>query len=417
MESMGEDTERHFECLGMLKNKNMLYRLLLLSFFLTGSSPLSAQTIDYQLYTQGMSHKNTGQHEAAILSFSQFIQQYPSAYPQAYWQRGNLHYRLQQYQKAAADYNSLCLLERDHAEGFFNWGLSLLKLKQFDQAYQKFNQTIQLNPRHARAYNERGMISFHQHKYDAALDDFYKATEIDSTFSRACNNAGAARYYNQNIARPTRKDIRIARDWFSRAIAADSSFVLALRNRATMNILLNNYSAAIEDLQYAASLRPDDPMIFFFFGVAKADQDKFAAAITAFQKALELDPQLTFAYEELGNLYKEQKDFDKAILHYQQAKEVQPSPGSLYLGLMDYRIALVHAQRGLKDQSIDYLRKAYRQKTFRDMRVYRDFLKAKELKSIRSSKALQKLTKSIRKGKKDNHFLQPSLGWFRMRKS
>lgn len=392
------------------------FKIFLLLFLLHFTAISIAQTIDYHWYTQGMGQKNAREYQAAILSFSQFIQQYPSAYPAAYLQRGITNYRLKNYTRAAEDFSNLCLLEPLHAEGHFNWGLSLLRLNQRELAEQKFNKAIQLDPQHDRAYNERGMIYFQQYRYDEALNDFFKATQINPLFSQACNNAGAARYYNQNIAQPSKKDLKIARDWFGKALAADSSFVLAFRNRATMNIFLQAYPDAIKDLKKAIQLKADDPMIFFYLGVAYADQGQTVSAIQAFEQALHYDTQLSFAFEELGNLYKQQKDYDLAIQHYRKAQKVNPLPSTLYLGLMDYRIALAYAEKESKSQMLEYLKKANKQKIFRDMRVYRDFLKAKELKKFRSDKALIRFTKGVRKGKKDNHFLQPGLGWFRMRK-
>ena len=230
------------------------------------------------------------------------------------------------------------------------------------------------------------------------------------------NNTGTARYFNQDIAKPNRKDLEIAHQWFSKAIEQDRTLGLAYRNRAAMNIFLRRYEDALIDLNHAAQIAPKDGMIYFYYGVVFADQNEIEKAISNFTAALKYNPQLSFAFEEMGNLFKHKEEANKAIQHYSLAKSARPNTAPLYIGLMDYRIALVYAEMGQRNQMYRTLKKACKQKVFNDMRVYQDFLKANEFKKFRKEKAFHRFTRSIRKGKKDNKFLRPELAWFRMRK-
>jgi len=61
------------------------------------------------------------------------------------------------------------------------------------------------------------------------------------------------------------------------------------------------------------------------------------------------------------------------------------------------------------------LEKAKAKGAFKDQQLYRDFQQAKEFKPFRLEKRFQGFQKSLLKIKKDNKFLNPDLGWFRMR--
>jgi len=375
-----------------------------------------AQSIDYEYYNRGLSQRKVGEYQQARQSFDQFIQQYPTQEPRAYFHRGYTFYFLKNYQAAIDDFKVLYRLDPNNVDGPYALGKTFYQLKQYAESIHYFSLAIQVDPSCAAAYNDRGMVRCLQQNYDPALEDFYKATAIDTSFAMAYNNTGTARYFNQDIAKPNRKDLQIAHQWFTKAIEQDRTLALAYRNRATMNIFLKRPEAALMDLNQASRIEPENGMVHFYFGVVYADQNKNEKAIKSFTKALELNPHLTFAYEEMGNLYKTQKQGTQAIKQYQLAQVARPNTGKLYQGLMAYRIALVYAEMGKKDQMFQALKRGRKAKVFNDMRVYRDFLKAKEFKKFRHKRAFQRFTRSIRKGEKDNKFLHPELAWFRMRK-
>lgn len=389
---------------------------LFITFCCSCSLTLFAQEIDLHWFNQGVEQNNRGEDDRALLSFNRFLTTYPQVYPQAYFHRGYLYFHQKNYTAAIADFKTLHQLEQKNKEATYALGRSFVRTFHFQKAIDYFSETIQLSPNFAAAYNDRGMAFCQLRVFDQALEDFYRATSLDTNFAMAYNNTGVARYFSQDIAKPSQKDLITARDWFSQAIEQDPTLALAYRNRAAMNIFLKNQRAAVNDLKKAKKLAPDDAMVFFYFGVVYSDLAETDKAIQAFEKTLELQPQLSFAYEELGNLYKTQKQFAKAIEQYQRAKTARPSNNKLYIGLMDYRIALTQALQEKPIQMYAALKSARKAKTFSDMRVYRDFLKAKEFKNFRSDKRFRRFTKSIRKGKKDNKFLHPDLGWFRMRK-
>lgn len=398
----------------MISQGNLKYQLIALLLFLFCN--LQAQEVDYHWFNEGVEQKNRGEYDRAIQSFSHFLSNYPVEYPEAYYHRGYLYFLQKQYQSAIPDFEQLYALDEKSVHAVFGLGQAHFLSFRFQKAIDYFTEAIRIQPNYAAAYNERGMVLCRMRRFDLALEDFYRATSLDTTFAMAYNNTGVARYFNQDIAKPTQKDLHLAHQWFSKAIVQDPTLGLAYRNRAAMNIFLKNYAAALQDLKKAEKLSPEDAMVFFYLGVVHADQQNAGPAIAAFEKATTINPQLPFAYEEMGNLYKAQTQFALAIQQYRLAQKVRKSSSPLYRGLMDYRKALVFAEQESSDQMYAALKAAKKAKVFSDRRVYRDFLAAKEFKTFRREKPFRRFTKSIRKGKKDNKFLHPDLGWFRMRK-
>ena len=369
--------------------------------------------VDYQLYNKGISLKNQGEHIKAISLFGEFVQQYPSEHPDVYFQRGYSFFYLKKYKNAIVDFKKSMELDGNNYEVAYALGRTYVQLKNNEAAHTSFTKALQLNPSHAPSCNDRGMVSCHMRNFEGALEDFYKATTLDSSFAMAYNNAGAARYYNQDIAKPTKKDLRIAKEWFTKAIEQDPTLALAYRNRATMHILIKEYEKAMLDLNKAVRYDPNDAMTLFFLGVVYADQSNQQLAINAFRQALTLNPTLSFAYEEMGNLFKATRQFDRAIENYRLAKK---GMSKLYKGLIDHRIALVYAETKNETKMYDHLKTARQENAYHDRQVYNDFIKAKEFQPYRLDKSFRRFTKSLFKIKKDNKFLNPELGWFRMRK-
>ncbi len=393
--------------------KKHLHSLILISLF---SLHVKGQIIDYSLYNKGMELKNQGDYSNAILSFGKFIQQYPSEYPTAYFQRGKTYLLLNQFQLAIQDLQQVIQLDAVHKDAPYVLGKIFFQQKKHLEASKYLTISIQLNPNHALSYNDRGLVKCQLREYDDALNDFYQATQIDPTFAMAHNNAGAARYFKQDIAQPTSKDLREAKAWFTKAIQKDPSLALAYRNRGAMHIFTKENEKALLDFEKAHQLNPHDAMIVFYLGVVYANQSKNQKAFDAFRQALAMNPQLTFAHEEMGNLYKATQQYDLAIYQYHQAQIVRPSSGILYKGLLDYRIALVFAEQKNASKMYEFLKKAKERGAFKDQQLYRDFQKAKEFQPFRLEKSFQRFQKSLFKIKKDNKFLNPDLGWFRMRK-
>jgi len=393
--------------------KKYFHIFLLFTLF---STHVKGQIIDYSTYNKGIELKSQGDYSNAILSFGTFLQQYPSEYPTAYFQRGKTHLLLQQYEQAIQDLEKVIQLDATHKDAPYVLGKIFFQLKKYPEALKYLTVSIQLNPSHALSYNDRGLVKCQMRRFDEALNDFYQATQIDPTFAMAHNNAGAARYFKQDIAKPTSKDLRKAKGWFTKAIQKDPSLALAYRNRGTMHILTHENEKALLDLKKAQKLNTHDAMIVFYLGVVYADQLKTQKAFDTFRQSLEMNPQLTFAHEEMGNLYKETRQYDLAIYQYYQAQIVRPSTGDLYKGLLDYRSALVFAEQKNTNKMYESLEKAKERGAFNDQQLYRDFQKAKEFKPFRLDKPFKRFQKSLLKIKKNNKFLNPDLGWFRMRR-
>ena len=81
---------------------------------------------------------------------------------------------------------------------------------------------------------------------------------------------------------------------------------------------------AIDDLDRAIELDPDEPTAFLNRGTAYSFKGESDRAIIDCDRAIQLDPNYTEAYRRRGNAYLDKGDLDQAIVNYDRAIELDP---------------------------------------------------------------------------------------------
>lgn len=103
-----------------------------------------------------------------------------------YINRGILYSRIDQQQRALADYDTGLALNGSLGEGYVDRGAALIALKRFDEALRDIDKGISLGANHLEiAYYDRGMADEALGNVRAAYLDFKKAVEIEPGFTLA----------------------------------------------------------------------------------------------------------------------------------------------------------------------------------------------------------------------------------------
>lgn len=391
--------------------------IFILAFSFTGFSQDAESkpdpTVDYHYYKSGIVNKSKKDYKAAVIDFNIFLKYNPT-HQMAIYFRGYCYMYQQEYENAIKDFEQLMEMDPTNIDGSFGAAKTYYQQGDYENAVKYYRKSIQLNQFHVPSYNDIGMTYCAMNKFDQALNSFYKAIEVDSSFAMAYCNAGAARYFNQDQENPSKRDLHIAKDWFTKALERDNMLYLAYYNRAAVNYFLGLYEESIDDLNYAILLEPRKGMNYFYTGVIYNEMGKSSRAISEFNKAIKLQPNLPFPYELLGDIYKESGEHEKAIDYYTQASNTDYQIGESYDGLMQYKIASIHALNKKESAMHTALQKAKALKVFEYRKLYNEFMKSKEFMAFKTSSKMKKFIKEITKAKKTGDFLDTSLRWFRM---
>jgi tetratricopeptide (TPR) repeat protein len=95
-------------------------------------------------------------------------------------------------------------------------------------------------------------------------------------------------------------------------------------NRGNTRAGLNQFEAALADLNEAIRLAPDQVDPYFNRGAILEQLQRFTDAIADYDKAIELDPGEAIAYHNRGNAYGSLGNWEQARQDYQQATELDP---------------------------------------------------------------------------------------------
>jgi len=136
--------------------------------------------------------------------------------------------------------------------------------------------------------------------------------------------AGKEDLLKECTAAKDRGEYTQAISYCSQALALDSSYVDALYWRASSQIKLKNYSAAIIDLSQELQLQPLDAEAWSLLGTTYRRSGNLALVYCDAKRALEIDAKFSGGYMTRALIFDDMSQHDKAIEDYTRAIENNP---------------------------------------------------------------------------------------------
>jgi Tetratricopeptide repeat len=157
-------------------------------------------------------------------------------------------------------------------------------------------------------------------KPDHAQKELEKAVQIYPQFAEAWYQLGRLQ---------AATDSQSAHESFTKAAAADTSFVSPYEQLAAMAIQGGKWKEALENTSHILQIEPaGTPQIWYFDALAKVQLGQVDAARTSALKALSMDPlhQVTSTEQLLGVIFTLKKDYPTALEHLRSCLTYLP-PG------------------------------------------------------------------------------------------
>ena len=147
-------------------------------------------------------------------------------------------------EKDFLEYPSIMLL----ANVLNSRGMAQERLENFEKAKADYNKAIEINPEYANAFNNNGNIKAKQADYKGAIKDYNRAIELNSQFVEA--------YCNRGIAKENLGDYYEAMEDFNRAIDINSEYIDGYLRRGILRQDSGDYAGAIRDFDRVIEIEP-----------------------------------------------------------------------------------------------------------------------------------------------------------------
>ncbi len=304
----------------------------------------------------------------------------------AWRDRGAVHYALNEFDKAKADYEKAIELKPRYGEAVFGHGAALYKLGHAEEALHDYNRAIdELRLRDATAYVDRGVVFFDQAKYDDAIADFDKAMRLRKDYALAYADKAKAEYrrhkdgdlaeakadydraltlekteeafYGRGLLYENEGDAAKANDYYRKAVELRPGYYEAWCSLGQMAYNAGDYSDAVADYDKALGVKPDAAEALFGQGLAYQKKGDDASALKDFQAATEHDSNYGEAFYNLGVLHYKNKEYQAAMHDYENARRCKVDSAEL-----SYNLALAYQADNEFGKAIESCDKALQQK-------------------------------------------------------
>jgi len=232
--------------------------------------------------------------------------------PEIYIDRAQIYFDLKQYSKAEADYRLALKIDESLVVPYAGLGRNFIYQKKYSEAEKVLNQLIKLSPEHIDGYKFRAQAYYEQNKYDEAIEDIFYAFLLDDKDKRV--RSLFITYSEKNYPLS-----------FSKVNAKISSYPekdLWYFVRAQLFEGKSNYKAAISDYTKVMELADVDYKSNLLSSRAEcySNAGMYEQSITDYTEAISIDSTDAYNYGNRGDAkrlmgsYKEAKDdFTKAI--------------------------------------------------------------------------------------------------------
>lgn len=187
-------------------------------------------------------------------------------------------------------------------------------------ALQLWKELAQRN-QDAGSFCRYGSVAEELGKCDEAEDAFKQALRLNPGLTPAMECMGSL--WLSRLDRERDESLRIARDWFLRALQHERS-ARVLTFLGNVDAALGDDSPAQQAFEEAISLEPDYEEALFNLATLVKERDG-GRAVSLLRRALDIDPQYAAAHRELGVLLQRARDLAEAEYHLRRALEFDPA--------------------------------------------------------------------------------------------
>jgi tetratricopeptide (TPR) repeat protein len=219
----------------------------------------------------------------------------------------------------------------------------------------KSNPEMNLTP------EQRGDLDMIHHEYLAAIDAYHQAPRDSAV---VWNKLGIA-YHHMFAFDQAKVD-------YARALQLNPKYGEALNNLAAIYYAEKDYRRAEKLYRRALKLIPNSATAYNNLGTAYFADEKFKQGTEAYQKAFAIDPTV-FNGDPLQTISETSTTAERARV--------------------DYCLAELYAQAGMKDKAIEYLRKAFDDGFNDSKRLMQD----QEFASIRQTAEFEQLVATVKR--------------------
>ncbi len=242
--------------------------------------------------------------------------------PEVYIDRAQIYYDLQQYPKAEADYRQALKIDESLVMPYAGLGRNYIKQKKYIEAEKVLNQLIKLSPEYVGGYKFRAQALYEQNKYDEAIQDIFYCYLLDETDKGV--RALFIKYSEKNfplsfskvnlqIANHPEKDL-----WY---------FV-----RAKLYEGKNNYRAAISDYSKLMELTDTDykSNLLTYRAKCYSDSGMYEQSIADYNEAISIDSTNAYYYSYRGDVKRLMGNYKDATEDFTKAISFEPRESGFY---------------------------------------------------------------------------------------
>ncbi len=233
------------------------------------AATIRAQDATDRLYMQAHEAENAGKFPLAISIWDKVIAGNPSD-ETAWFNRGAVHDRNNEPDKALADYTEALGLDPSDADAYASRASIYLEKKDRDKAFDDYASMVRVRP-DVKSYETRASAFRQLHDYKSAILDYNELVRLEPDLDR---------YYSY---------------------------------RGYTYSVLGEWDKAFDDYDHIIAMEPNSFAGYQYRGEAYSRKGDFEKAIADFDVMLKLEPNQVYLYGLRARAYLHTGDYDKAL--------------------------------------------------------------------------------------------------------
>ena len=277
------------------------------------------------LIDKGYLQLRLGDFEGAVEAFTAHIEEYGDEVS-AYLGRGRAWAGAREFDKAIADFSMAIALDADFPDGYEERADALMVTGRLEEALEDLGQLARLRPGDPVAYRQRALV--------------YLQLGMPELVEREIERAGAlfgksaVDHYILGLAQFGLEDYESALANQSRALditreqeLGDNFGAAVLTSRGEINLQLEEYDRAYEDLSRALQLGGPDVVVYELRAQVSYSRERYDEAASDYALAIQVDPNNAYLYNNLADSRMLAGNLELALQNIETALRLDPSLG------------------------------------------------------------------------------------------